>query len=88
MNFETAKRMGDAFNSFSSNKNKNFVYISANHAPPFLPRYLENKIKAENYLKERENFNFYSVRPGIITDSKRFFTIPLGYAVDALNFLQ
>lgn len=40
MNFETAKRMGDSFNSFSGNKNRNFVYISANHAPPFLSRYL------------------------------------------------
>lgn len=52
MNFETAKRMGDSFNSFSGNKNRNFIYISANHSPPFLSRYLENKIKAENYLKE------------------------------------
>ena len=87
MNFETAKRMGDAFNSFKEDKNKNFVYISANHAPPFLPRYLENKIKAENYLKDLENFNFYSVRPGIITSNERIVTVPLGYAVDALHFL-
>ena len=50
MNYETAKRMGDAFDSYSDNKKRNFVYISANHAPPFLPRYIETKWKAEEYL--------------------------------------
>ncbi len=88
MNFETAKRMGDMVNKTAKNKKK-FIYISANQHPPFLTRYLETKRKAENYLQTLENLDFYSIRPGLITDVKEKWALePLAKLTDVLSVVQ
>lgn len=61
-------------------KKRTFVYISANHHPPFLHRYLDTKIEAENHLRTLSNLQFYSVRPGLIIDGERQWTYPLSIA--------
>ena len=78
MNFLTAKKVGDMANSFK-NKKRRFIYLSANQVPFGIFRYLENKIKAENYLKDLDNLNFASVKPGLIFGKQRAITIPIGY---------
>lgn len=50
VNFETAKIVGELANSMK-NKKRKFIYVSANHHPPGLSRYLESKLKAEGFLK-------------------------------------
>lgn len=86
INFLTAKKIGDFTNSLK-NKKRRFIYLSANQVPFLIKRYLENKIKAENYLANLDNLNFASVKPGLIYGWKRAITIPVGYLVHLVNFL-
>ena len=64
--------------------------LSSEKAPPFLDRYLQSKIEAENFILEecpavRPTF----LRPGFIYDwSNRWWSIPLRYGVDAAWFLN
>lgn len=88
VNYESAKVLADVANSFDDKKRK-FIYLSANRSPPFLPRYLETKLKAEEYINGLSNLSFVALRPGVIVDSsERPITMPLGYLADIGNFIN
>ena len=78
MNFETARRVGDLANSFTD-KRRRMAYISASSAPPFLPRYLTTKTRAEDHIRNLPNVDAIILRPGLITDpSRRLISVLAG----------
>ena len=86
MNYETAKRVGDALQELKADKK--IVYISANMHPPLLPRYLETKHKAENYLNSLPNVRSTALRPGfIVSRDQRAWSVPLSHLLRVNNIL-
>lgn len=85
MNFETAKRVGDAMNELKMNKK--IVYMSAASHPPLLKRYLTTKMDAEDYLKNLPNIRATALRPGVVwSQEERAWTVPIRYVLEAENF--
>lgn len=85
VNYESAKVLADLASSFE-NKKRKFIYLSANRAPPFLPRYIETKHRAEEYISRLDNLSFVALRPGLILDhGERPLLTPLGYLADIGN---
>lgn len=88
VHYESAKILADLANSFE-NKKRKFIYISANMHLPFISRYLDTKLKAEEYLKSLPNLTSLAVRPGLIKDSnERPVTTPLSHLANFGNFVN
>lgn len=58
-------------------KNPKFLFISANHAPLFLHRYIEAKHEAEKKLDSLPNIRFQALRPGFLYSRERLWSLPL-----------
>lgn len=87
MNRDTAINMAGELQDLAvaQKKNKNFVYISSEKAPPFLEKYLTTKLEAESYILSEECANLKPtiIRPGFIYDKNhRWWSMPLKTAVD------
>lgn len=63
-------------------KNKKLVYMSASKSLPFIPRYLQAKREAENFLSGLPDLKFVSLRPGFITTNEIFVKKALKLPVD------
>ena len=88
MNRDTAVNMARELNALSSQSNKtNFVMISSNKAPAFLPAYIDTKIEAENFiLTQCHNLSPVIVRPGFIYNMHhRSWSIPLMWGCELLH---
>ena len=73
MNTETWIKIATKFNEYAkiSEKQRNFVMISSEKAPPFLEEYITTKREAEEYLlNEWKNLRVHILRPGFIVDPK------------------
>lgn len=90
MNLETAKSIGKALGDL--NQNKKMVYLSASRAPPFLKRYLDTKIEAENYLFSIPSIRTTVLRPGFIYSDdqphKKLLSYPLGIYANTFKFVD
>lgn len=97
MNTETWVKIAKKFNEYAkiTGKQRNFVMISSEKAPPFLEEYITTKREAEEYLlNECTNLRVHILRPGFIVDpTERSWSpylsciIKLGYQAN-LNVVQ
>mmetsp|Transcript_4744 Transcript_4744/g.3943 ORF Transcript_4744/g.3943 Transcript_4744/m.3943 type:complete len:157 (+) Transcript_4744:266-736(+) len=89
MNRDTAQRIAEKLNEIQGKK---MVYLSASRSIPFIPRYLDTKIEAENYIKSCENLRHTFLRPGFIYSTEVYWRhalkLPVNLYSGAFNFVN
>ena len=90
MNRDAAQKVAKTLSEF--NDNKKMVYLSASKSPPFIPRYLDTKLEAENYLFGLPNLRGTALRPGFISSdevaNKKLLSYPVGLYANAYKFFE
>ena len=87
MNRDAAVNMAKMLNEYAKDgeAKRNFVMLSSAKSLPFSTEYLSRKIEAENFvINECSNVQGTFIRPGLVIDPSRIWSLPLSYQ---LNFL-